>query len=253
MPANLRSSVSKPSLPPIPEYTRNSSQGKIKTGAYDIISKTEAKNTVDRDPYGLAEKNEEIRSRRMLREPEKPIYGENSSMMLKSPESKNQVVGSRRILGSRRLTSEAKQISPSRQFMTGPGHSIERRDDLIALHDQKAHLAEIISPSGRRMMPTTKEIREMTESRRVALGLQSRAYNSVANLSKDGGKRWEQAPARNDYVDNFKPLKPITEVLPARERSSRVNFATHDGRGGFDGHRDQQIGYTSKMPTVSNP
>lgn len=85
MPANLRSSVSKPNLPPIPEYTRNSSQGKIKTGAYDVIAKTEQK-TLDRDPYGLAQKNEEIRSRRMIREPEKPIYGENSSILIKSPE-----------------------------------------------------------------------------------------------------------------------------------------------------------------------
>ena len=83
--------------------------------------------------------------------------------------------------------------------MTGPGgNNIDRHDNMISLHDQKAHISEIMSPSGRRMMPTTKEIREMTESRRVALGLQSRAYgnanyNSMANL-KDGGQpksRWE--------------------------------------------------------------
>jgi len=35
MPANLRSSVSKPNLPPIAEYTRNPSQQKIVTGAYN--------------------------------------------------------------------------------------------------------------------------------------------------------------------------------------------------------------------------
>ena len=48
------------------------------------------------------------------------------------------------------------------------------------------------------MMPTTKEIREMTESRRVALGLQSRAYgnanyNSMADLKNNEKpkSRWE--------------------------------------------------------------
>ena len=200
--------MSKPSLPPIAEYTRNSSQPKIVTGGYN----TEQQN-FDKDPYGVAQKNEEIRSRRMLREPEKALYGENSSIL----KSNHQVVGSRRILGSRRLTSGANQISPSRQFMTGPGNQIDKHDNHIAIHDQNAHLQEIISPSRAKMMPTTKEIRDMTESRRVALGLQSRAYGnpvsrSMAQLPDYPNdavpkSRWEKAQTRNEPIDKQQGLK----------------------------------------------
>ena len=113
------------------------------------------------------------------------------------------------------------------------------------------------------MMPTTKEIREMTESRRVALGLQSRAYGnhnykSVTELPKDNvpRSRWERAEQRNSPVDNYKGLRTINEVGPGKESSAR-NFLTHDdrgsrGRGGFDGHHDQQIGYHGKQPKISN-
>ena len=142
--------------------------------------------------------------------------------------------------------------SPSRNFMNSPGNNIERRDDMIAVHDQKSHLQEIISPSRGMMMPTTKEIREMTESRRVALGLQSRAYGnhnykSVTELPKDGVPRskWERAEQRNDHIDSYKGLRTINEAGPGKEYSAR-NFMTHDdrnSRGGFDGQRDQQIGY----------
>ena len=94
-------------------------------------------------------------------------------------------------------------------------------------------------------MPTTKDIREMTESRRIALGLQSRAYGtnnykSVSELPKDGvpRSRWERAEHRNESIDNYKGLRTINE-MPGKE--SGRNFLTHDdrnSRGGFDGHRD---------------
>lgn len=87
-------------------------------------------------------------------------------------------------------------MSPSRNLMNGPGNN---RDDYITMHDQRSHLAEIQSPSRGANMPTTKDIREMTESRRVALGLQSRAYGnnyySHKELPKDEvpRSRWEKA------------------------------------------------------------
>jgi len=104
-------------------------------------------------------------------------------------------------------------------------------------------------------MPTTKDIREMTESRRVALGLQSRAYGnnykSVSQLPKDDvpRSRWEKAMPRNENIDNYKHnMRAVNANGP--DASGR-NFLTHDDRrsrerGGFDGHHDQQIGYNAK-------
>ena len=71
-----------------------------------------------------------------MKEPEKAYYGgENSSIINKPPASKQMISGSRRILGSRRMTSSGMANSPSRNFMNGPGNNIERRDDMIAVHD----------------------------------------------------------------------------------------------------------------------
>ena len=63
----------------------------------------------------------------------------------------------------------------SKRFMTGAGmmNVSQSQDHGIHINDQQSHLTEI--KTGHRQMPTSKDIRDMTKSQRMALGIGSRA------------------------------------------------------------------------------
>jgi hypothetical protein len=96
--------------------------------------------------------------------------------------------------------------------------------------DQRAHLMEIQSPG---QMPTTKQLREMTESKRMALGYgpdQSRRfenrptksqYASSSNLHRgyDPYQQQEQRAYHGGHESNFnsaaKPTSSRRQMIPA--------------------------------------
>ena len=75
------------------------------------------------------------------------------------PASKRQVMSKRNLIGG----SQRASLPESKRFISGGQAIIENN-----YGDQQIHLQEI--KTGHRQMPTTKDLREMTESRRIALG-----------------------------------------------------------------------------------